>query len=155
MNNINSTKQIYWTWGCGRMNLKMRYEGRQRRPIRRTKQEECHFSKNRSREKYWRKFRNDSMIYDSIDLIKTFCYFSCKCISCLEKLFRVIYEGMKIEAGRNCYTPRLDIGDVNMISSTLCPSLVTNGKSPPRGPACPIDGLLHTFIWRNWCYDEV
>lgn len=32
-----------------------------------------------------------------------------------------------------------------MTSRTLWPSLVTSGKSPPLGPAIPIDGLLHTF----------
>lgn len=32
-----------------------------------------------------------------------------------------------------------------MTSRTWCPSLVTNGKSPPSGPASPDDGLLHTF----------
>eukprot|EP00268_Persea_americana_P014280 TRINITY_DN1632_c0_g1_i14.p1 TRINITY_DN1632_c0_g1~~TRINITY_DN1632_c0_g1_i14.p1 ORF type:complete len:106 (+),score=12.60 TRINITY_DN1632_c0_g1_i14:719-1036(+) len=40
---------------------------------------------------------------------------------------------------------RSRMGDVNMTSSTLCPSLVTRGKSPPVGPACPIVGLLQTL----------
>ena len=49
--------------------------------------------------------------------------------------------------------PSFSMGDVNMTSRILCPSLVTNGKSPPSGPACPMDGLLHTFNgkWkRDW-----
>lgn len=41
--------------------------------------------------------------------------------------------------------PSLCIGEVKMTSRTLWPSLVSKGKSPPSGPACPIDGLLHTF----------
>lgn len=41
--------------------------------------------------------------------------------------------------------PRSKMGDVNMTSSTLCPSLVTSGKSPPVGPACPVVGLLQTW----------
>lgn len=50
--------------------------------------------------------------------------------------------------------PRLGIGDVKMTSRTWWPSLVTNGKSPPRGPASPIDALLQTFgywaiEWKN------
>lgn len=44
--------------------------------------------------------------------------------------------------------PRLGIGDVKMISRTWWPSLVTNGKSPPRGSASPIDALLQTFSYR-------
>jgi hypothetical protein len=39
-----------------------------------------------------------------------------------------------------------------MTSRTLWPSLVTKGKSPPSGPACPMDGLLHTYNYRGRYY---
>lgn len=37
------------------------------------------------------------------------------------------------------------MGVVKITSSTWWPSLVTNGWSPPNGPAVPNDGLLHTW----------
>lgn len=45
----------------------------------------------------------------------------------------------------NVPIPKSRIGDVKITSRTWCPSVVTNGKLPPRGPALPNAGLLHTL----------
>lgn len=50
------------------------------------------------------------------------------------------------EIKRISHVPRFRIGDVKITSRTLCPSLVMSGKSPPNGPAYPMEGLLQTLI---------
>jgi hypothetical protein len=42
-----------------------------------------------------------------------------------------------------------------MTSRTLWPSLVTNGKSPPSGSACPMDDLLQTYNYKAKAKREV
>jgi hypothetical protein len=45
----------------------------------------------------------------------------------------------------NIPLPKLRTGDAKITSRTWYLSVVTNGKSPPRGPALPNCGLLHTL----------